>query len=66
MGKGIERNYLIKEYLIKQSDEKLNTIVHSVSKLDLKEFSTLMLIKELLKANPKLLVELGALAASLR
>ncbi|MFA6363337.1 NAD(P)/FAD-dependent oxidoreductase [Methanoregula sp.] len=66
MGKGIERNYLIKEYLIKQSDEKLNTIVHSVSKLDLKEFSTLTLVKELLKANPKLLVELGALAASLR
>ena len=66
MGKGIERNYLIKEYLIKQSDEKLNTIIHSVSKLDLKEFSTLTLVKELLKANPKLLVELGALAAQLR
>ncbi|MEN6396634.1 MAG: NAD(P)/FAD-dependent oxidoreductase, partial [Methanoregula sp.] len=66
MGKGIERNYLIKEYLIKQSDEKLNAIIHSVSKLDLKEFSTLTLVKELLKANPKLLVELGALAAQLR
>jgi digeranylgeranylglycerophospholipid reductase len=66
MGKSIERNYHIKEYLIKQPDEKLNTIIHSVSKLDLKEFSTLTLIKELLKANPKLLVELGALAASIR
>jgi digeranylgeranylglycerophospholipid reductase len=66
MGKGIERNYLIKEYLIKQPDEKLNAIIHSVSKLDLKEFSTLTLIKELLKANPKLLIELGALAASIR
>ena len=66
MGKGIERNYHIKEYLIKQPDEKLNAIIHSVSKLDLKEFSTLTLIKELLKVNPKLLVELGALAASIR
>ncbi len=66
MGKSIERNYHIKEYLIKQPDEKLNAIIHSVSKLDLKEFSTLTLIKELLKANPKLLVELGALAASIR
>jgi digeranylgeranylglycerophospholipid reductase len=66
MGKGIERNYHIKEYLIKQPDEKLNAIIHSVSKLDLKEFSTLTLIKELLKANPKLLIELGALAASIR
>jgi digeranylgeranylglycerophospholipid reductase len=66
MGKSIERNYHIKEYLIKQPDEKLNAIIHSVSKLDLKEFSTLTLIKELLKANPKLLIELGALAASIR
>jgi digeranylgeranylglycerophospholipid reductase len=66
MGKSIERNYHIKEYLIKQPDEKLNAIIHSVSALDLKEFSTLTLIKELLKVNPKLLVELGALAASIR
>jgi len=66
MGKAIERNYLIKEYLIKQPDEKLNAIIHSVAKLNLKEFSTLTLIKEIIRANPKLLVELGALAASLR
>lgn len=66
MGKAIERNYLIKEYLIKQPDEKLNTIIHSVAKMNLSEFSTLALVKEIIKANPKLLVELGALAASLR
>jgi len=66
MGKAIERNYVIKEYLIKQPDEKLNTIIHSVAKMNLSEFSTLALVKEIIKANPKLLVELGALAASLR
>jgi digeranylgeranylglycerophospholipid reductase len=66
MGRAIERNYLIKEYLIKQPDEKLNDIIHSVSKLNLKEFSTLTLIKELIRVNPKLMLELGALAASLR
>lgn len=66
MGKAIERNYHIKEYLIKQPDEKLNAIIHSVAKLNLKEFSTLTLIKEIIRVNPKLLVELGALAASLR
>jgi digeranylgeranylglycerophospholipid reductase len=66
MGKSIERNYHIKEYLIKLSDEKLNAIIHSVTKLNLTEFSTLMLIKELMKVNPRLVVELGALAASLR
>lgn len=66
MGKAIERNYHIKEYLIKQPDAKLNEIIHSVSKLDLSEFSTLNLIKEIIRVNPKLVLELGALAASLR
>jgi len=66
MGKAIERNYHIKEYLIKQPDEKLNEIIHSVSKMNLKEFSTISLIKEIIRVNPKLVLELGALAASLR
>jgi len=66
MGKAIERNYHIKEYLIKQPDTKLNEIIHSVSKLDLSEFSTLNLVKEIIRVNPKLMLELGALAASLR
>jgi len=66
MGKSIERNYHIKEYLIKQPDDKLNEIIHSVSKLNLKEFSTLTLIKEIIRFNPRLVLELGALAASLR
>jgi digeranylgeranylglycerophospholipid reductase len=65
MGKAIERNYHIKEYLTSMPDEKLNAIIHSVAKLNLSEFSTLTLIKELIKVNPKLVLELGALAASL-
>jgi digeranylgeranylglycerophospholipid reductase len=66
MGKSIERNYHIKEYLIRQPDEKLNAIIRSASKLNLTEFSTFTLIKELMRVNPKLVLELGALAASLR
>ena len=66
MGKAIERNYHIKEYLIRQPDAKLNEIIHSVSKLNLKEFSTISLIKEIIRVNPKLMLELGALAASIR
>jgi digeranylgeranylglycerophospholipid reductase len=66
MGKAIERNYHIKEYLIKQPDAKLNEIIHSVSNINLKEFSTINLIKEIIRVNPKLVLELGALAASLR
>jgi digeranylgeranylglycerophospholipid reductase len=66
MGKTNERNYHIKEYLIKQPDTKLNEIIHSVSNINLKEFSTLNLIKEIIRVNPKLVLEMGALAASLR
>ncbi len=66
MGKSIERNYHIKEYLIKQSDTKLNEIIHSVSKINLTEFTTLSLIKEIIRVNPKLMLELGVLAASIR
>jgi digeranylgeranylglycerophospholipid reductase len=66
MGKAIERNYHIKEYLIKQPDTKLNEIIHSVSKINLTEFTTLSLIKEIIRVNPKLMLELGVLAASIR
>jgi digeranylgeranylglycerophospholipid reductase len=66
MGKAIKRNYHIKEYLIRQPDEKLNEIIHSVSTLNLNDFSTLSLIKEIIRANPKLMLELGTLAASIR
>jgi len=66
MGQTIARNYQIKEYLIKLSDEKLNAIIQSASKMNLKDFSTLSLIKELMKRNPRLVVELAALKASLR
>ena len=66
MGKAIARNYMIKEYLIKLPDQKLNDIIQSASQLNLKEFSTLSLIKELITRNPKLLVELTALRASIR
>ena len=65
MGKAIERNYHIKEYLINLSDEKLNAIVHSAQCLDMKDFSTLTLFKELMKRNPKLIAELAVLRASL-
>jgi digeranylgeranylglycerophospholipid reductase len=66
MGKALERNYHIKEYLIRLPDTKLNEIIHSVSKINLKEFTTMSLIKEIICINPKLMIELGALAASIR
>ncbi|HUU76050.1 MAG TPA: NAD(P)/FAD-dependent oxidoreductase [Methanoregulaceae archaeon] len=66
IGKTIARNYQIKEYLITLSDKKLNALIQSVSQMNLKEFNTLALIKELIKRNPRLLTELGTLRASIR
>ena len=66
MGNAIERNYHIKEYLIRQPDTKLNEIIHSVSKLNLSDFTTLSMIKEIMRVNPKLMLELGKLVASIR
>lgn len=65
MGKSIARNYNIKEFFISLSDEKLNTLVQSISKINLKEFSTFNLVRELIKRNPKLLFELKALKDSI-
>ncbi|HTY52041.1 MAG TPA: NAD(P)/FAD-dependent oxidoreductase [Methanomicrobiales archaeon] len=65
-GKNLERNYRIKEYFITLSDEKLNAIVHSMSKMNLKDFSVFAMVKELIKHNPRLLLELKGLHDSLK
>jgi digeranylgeranylglycerophospholipid reductase len=61
MGKTIERNYHVKEYFLKLSDEKLNALAHSISRINLQEFSTFQLVKELIRHNPTLLIELTKL-----
>ena len=65
LGKTLERNWRIKEYFITLSDEKLNAIVHSMARIDLKDFSVFNLVKELIRHNPKLLLELKGLHDSL-
>jgi digeranylgeranylglycerophospholipid reductase len=61
MGKALERNYKIKEYFITLSDDKLNSLIATASEIDLSKFSTFMLVKELIKRNPKMIMELKAL-----
>jgi len=61
MGKGLKRNYQVKEIFIKLKDEKLNSIVSSVNKLDMEIFDTKYLIRELVKYNPWLLKDIGTL-----
>jgi digeranylgeranylglycerophospholipid reductase len=65
MGKSLIRNYKIKEFFITLSDKKLNLLVQSISRINLKEFSTFSLVRELIARNPKLLVELKALKDSI-
>ena len=62
MGKAIARNYIIKEMVIKMSDEELNSIIHSASEIVMEDFNTLQLIKNLVKINPGLAVKFGKTA----
>lgn len=65
MGRALERNWKIKEMFITLSDDKLNDLVRSASQIDMTDFSTLTLVKELMKRNPRVLVELRSLWKSL-
>jgi hypothetical protein len=38
----------------------MNALIQSTAKMDLENFSTLKLIKEIMKRNPALVAELGA------
>ena len=61
MGKALERNYHIKEIFVKLSDKQLNSVLSSVNNIVMKEFSTLTLLKEIIKTNPLLIKELSGL-----
>jgi digeranylgeranylglycerophospholipid reductase len=66
MGKSLEKNYRIKEIFITLDDAKLNALIQSASRLDLKDFSVLTLVKELIQRNPKMLLELKSLYSVLK
>ena len=66
MGKTIARNWHLKEYFIRMTDEKFNALISSASTMNLEEFSTLNLVKELVKRNPLLLGDLAKLSFLLR
>jgi digeranylgeranylglycerophospholipid reductase len=59
LGKALERNYQIKEVFVKLNDDDLNAIIHSVSRMDVSEFNTLTLVKNIVAANPKVALKLG-------
>ncbi|NLV27661.1 MAG: NAD(P)/FAD-dependent oxidoreductase [Methanomicrobiales archaeon] len=59
LGKALERNYQIKEVFVKLIDDDLNAIIHSVAKMNMSDFNTLNLIKNIIAANPKVALKLG-------
>jgi digeranylgeranylglycerophospholipid reductase len=66
MGKSLEKNYRIKEIFITLDDAKLNALLQSASRLDMKDFSVLTVVKELMRHNPKMLLELKNLYTILK
>jgi len=65
MGRTLERNYRVKEYFITLSDEKMNTLARSIEGINFSEITVMALLKEIIKRNPKLLLELKHLKDSL-
>lgn len=65
MGMTNERNYRVKEYFITLDDKKLNTLADSIASISFSELSVSALIRELIKRNPKMLLELKALKDTL-
>lgn len=66
LGKSLDRNYKIKEYFIRQTDEKFNRLIRSAATLNLDDFSTLELIRQLFIRNPGLLSDLPTLREFVR
>jgi len=59
-GKHLALAWQIRKYFISLSDEKMNALIQSTAQMDLEHFSTLKLIKEIMKRNPALVAELAA------
>ena len=58
-GKRLEKGFKAKEFLFRLSDEDLNTLAHSLAGAKIEEMSTTALLKELVKRNPKTLLDLA-------
>ena len=58
VGKSLKRNYALKEYFITLSDEKLNRLVRSASKINLDSFGVIPFVKELTFRNPGMILDL--------
>jgi len=62
-GKILHRNKILQQKLIKMDDKTLNKLAHSIAGYNLKEMSVKKLVLELIKKNPKLLLDIKHLFA---
>jgi digeranylgeranylglycerophospholipid reductase len=65
LGKTLARNYAVKEAFIRMDDNKFNSIVHSMSDLNIDDLSVKKLVLAIFKANPWLALELPHLLKAL-
>jgi len=65
-GRSLTRNFRFKEYFMSLPDAKLNALAESAATLDLENFSTTALIKELVFRHPALGAELAKMKLALR
>jgi digeranylgeranylglycerophospholipid reductase len=62
-GKTLHRNKILQQKLIKMDDKTLNKLAHSIAGYNLKEMSVKRLVLELIKKNPRLLLDIKHLFA---
>jgi len=55
-GKKLKRNYKVKEFFMRLSDEEFNKLARSIQGVKIEEMTSAGLLKHLLMANPKLLL----------
>ncbi|OPX78697.1 MAG: Digeranylgeranylglycerophospholipid reductase [Methanosaeta sp. PtaB.Bin039] len=58
IGRQIARHYQLKEFFSRQTDEDLNSLMHSMQSMDMSQMDLRGMLKVLIKLNPKKLWEL--------
>lgn len=61
LGKMLDRNYKAKEFIVRSSDDLMNSVAKSVKGVNFEDMSVPRLLKEIITRNPGLFVELAGL-----
>jgi len=61
LGKMLDRNYRAKEFIVRSSDDLMNSVARSLKNVDFEDMSVPRLLKEIITRNPGLFVELAGL-----